>query len=320
MRRPTDVTRGVLGGGCFVRDFERHPFAQWPWQRRHRRPHPTQPTRMGSALPSPVSRRYNNLPASAYVCVCVCDTSPHHVVEVVVVVVRRRGGINERAVVAANYCETAARRPTTGNGRISRSKFDKSFPSPSIALCNAPFNAPCSPVTPLLLVIAWYCTVLPLRSEQPPQSPHTRRNKLLLSTRRRSVRGRGCDFEVQWIQYVNFLSSRSSPYCQFSVCSSWRWKSRTLGPSAGLKRREKEGVGRVGVGVCVRKKKPYRWITNRLVLGGFKSLIAGDSAWVRWAAIPVQPFLDCLLIKIQQRSEVFFARVTFATHKTQQVT
>lgn len=126
---------------------------------------------------------------------CVCDTSPHHVVEVVVV--RRGGGINERAVAAANYCGTAARRPTTGNGRISRSKFDKSFPSPSFALCNAPFNAPCSPVTPLLLVIAWYCTVLPLRSEQPPQSPHTRRNKLLLSTRRRSVRGRGCDFEVQ---------------------------------------------------------------------------------------------------------------------------
>lgn len=51
-------------------------------------------------------------------------------------------------------------------------KVWQSFNSPSIALCNAPFNAPCSPVTPLLLVIAWYCTVLPCApSCLQPQSP-----------------------------------------------------------------------------------------------------------------------------------------------------
>lgn len=93
MRRPTDVTRGVLEGGavsCGISNAIRSHSGRDSGGTE--RPHPTQPTRMDGALPSPVSRRYNNLPASAYVCVCVCDTSPHHVVEVVVVVVREEGG------------------------------------------------------------------------------------------------------------------------------------------------------------------------------------------------------------------------------------
>lgn len=75
---------------------------------------------------------------------------------------------------------------------------------------------------------------LTLRSEPSPATkPCTQRNKLLLSTR-----GRPCgatDVIPKYNEYsLQFrLVLAIFPYCQFSVCSSWRWKSRTLGPSAG---------------------------------------------------------------------------------------
>lgn len=85
------------------------------------------------------------------------------------------------------------------------------FYSPSIALCNAPFNAPCSPVTPLLLVIAWYCTVLPCApSSLLPQSLHTAQQAIVVCTEA-SARGQGCDFEVEWIQYAILACPRDLP-------------------------------------------------------------------------------------------------------------
>ena len=91
-----------------------------------------------------------------------------------------------------------------------------------MALCNAPpFNAPCSPVTPLLLVIAWYCTVLPcapscLQSE----SMHSAQQAIVLYCGV-SVRAQGCDFEVEWIGVCNFgLSSRSSLIASFRAAAA----------------------------------------------------------------------------------------------------
>lgn len=66
------------------------------------------------------------------------------------------------------------------------------FRSPSTALCNAPFNAPCSPVTPLLLVIAWYCAVLPCAlSRRPPQSLHATQQAIVVSARASAPRRAG---------------------------------------------------------------------------------------------------------------------------------
>lgn len=85
------------------------------------------------------------------------------------------------------------------------------FYSPSIALCNAPFNAPCSPVTPLLLVIAWYCTVLPCApSCRQPQSLHTAQQATVVHADA-SERSHGWDFEVKWIQWAILARPRDLP-------------------------------------------------------------------------------------------------------------
>lgn len=162
----------------------------------------------------------------------------------------RRGDRRRRQ--KKNYMWSPAKRQrTTGDERTSRSKFAQSFavPSPSIALCNAPFNAPSSsPVTPLLLVIAWYCAVLPCAPKQPQSLAHTAQQAYCcLRTRRRRRRptvsvGPCGDVIFKYNEYSMqiFCPRDLPPYCQFSVCSSWRWKSRTLGPSAGAQKKKRK--------------------------------------------------------------------------------
>lgn len=99
---------------------------------------------------------------------------------------------------AAGHQQRDAREtPTTRKYRYPGQSLAE-FPSPSTALCNAPFNAPCSPVTPLLLVIAWYCAVLPCAAScRPPQSPHTTQQAPVVCAEA-SVRGQRWDFQVEY--------------------------------------------------------------------------------------------------------------------------
>lgn len=95
-------------------------------------------------------------------------------------------------------------------------KVWQSFTRPRQRCAMPPFNAPRSPVTPLLLVIAWYCTVLPCApSRRQPQSPHTAQ-QAAAAVARASVRGHGWDF-WSWMNTVsNFgSSSRSSLIASF---------------------------------------------------------------------------------------------------------
>lgn len=132
-------------------------------------------------------------------------------------------------------------------------------------------------MTPLLLVIAWYCTVLPCAPccLQTTKPAHSATSYCCVSER---LPCGARDVILEWNEYsVQFwLVLAIFPYCQFSVCSSWRWKSRTLGPSAG--------------------SKPYRWITNTSGISGLRALIARDflrvtNAWLcaDFIAAPPRP-------------------------------
>lgn len=128
--------------------------------------HP-QPTRMDSWLKPYVNAVHN-------LTVHICDRSGHNVV-------------GQQQDITATTVATG-RHKQLENTDI-QVKVWQSFYSLSIALCNAPFNAPCSPVTPLLLVIAWYCTVLPCApSCLQPQSQHTAQQAIVVYTET-SVRG-----------------------------------------------------------------------------------------------------------------------------------
>lgn len=109
---------------------------------------------------------------------------------------------------------TARRRQQDADGVKNTNiqvKVWQSFDSPSTAPCNAPFNAPCSPVTPLLLVISWYCAVLPCApSRSQPQSLHTAQQAIVVYAET-SVRGQRCDSEVQWIQSAILACPRDLP-------------------------------------------------------------------------------------------------------------
>lgn len=113
-------------------------------------------------------------------CPCTCDTIPH-------LMPRDNSETSRQLLWLLRDTNREGKRKYPGQSLAE-------FYSPSAALCNAPFNAPCSPVTPLLLVIAWYCTVLPCApSRRQPQSPHTAQ-QAAAAVARASVRGHGWDF------------------------------------------------------------------------------------------------------------------------------